>query len=144
RETLTPSSQTLAWVQNLTNSAQESPTNLGYYNMARPARLIRRCATSGRSGAPNISLTGLRPPCGLRPVRVVATRCLKGSHFESSRSAPLRGAPGRIRTSDHRIRSPMLYPAELRARTQGDLGPTRSSQMRSLRREKSGEKSREP
>ena len=27
------------------------------------------------------------------------------------------GAPGRIRTSDPRIRSPMLYPAELRVRT---------------------------
>ncbi len=26
------------------------------------------------------------------------------------------GAPGEIRTPDHRIRSPMLYPAELRAR----------------------------
>jgi hypothetical protein len=29
--------------------------------------------------------------------------------------APGSGAPGRIRTFDRRIRSPMLYPAELRA-----------------------------
>ena len=37
------------------------------------------------------------------------------------RSQALLGAPGRIRTYDPRIRSPMLYPAELRARTAGNL-----------------------
>jgi hypothetical protein len=31
------------------------------------------------------------------------------------------GAPGRIRTCDPRIRSPLLYPAELQAHTAGDL-----------------------
>src|SRR5690606_24186380 len=50
--------------------------------------------------------------------------------------------PGRIRTSDHRIRSPMLYPAELRARTQLlKTGPGRSSQKLSCRREHAVEKS---
>ena len=37
----------------------------------------------------------------------------------------LRGAPGRIRTCDLRIRSPLLYPAELRGLA-GPLGPARS------------------
>ncbi len=41
-----------------------------------------------------------------------------GTTDERRKPAPARkaGAPGRIRTCDLRIRSPLLYPAELRAR----------------------------
>ena len=45
----------------------------------------------------------------------------------------LRGAPGRIRTCDLRIRSPLLYPAELRGPA-GPWGPARSGRPDSNRR----------
>ena len=44
------------------------------------------------------------------------------------------GAPGRTRTSDRRIRSPLLYPAELRARDPGRGSvPGRARRPRALR-----------
>ena len=46
----------------------------------------------------------------------------------------LRGAPGRIRTCDLRIRSPLLYPAELRGPRGTRVGPARSGRPDSNRR----------
>ena len=46
----------------------------------------------------------------------------------------LRGAPGRIRTCDLRIRSPLLYPAELRGPRGTREGPARSGRPDSNRR----------
>src|SRR6185436_20179416 len=55
---------------------------------------------------------------------------------EPSRSATalsVAGAPGRTRTSDRRIRSPLLYPAELRARDPGRASvPGRARRPRAL------------
>jgi hypothetical protein len=53
-----------------------------------------------------------RTQCGLVPTWSRSTKGVQQADLRKHRRA---GAPGRIRTFDRRIRSPMLYPAELRA-----------------------------
>ena len=64
------------------------------------------------------------PACLLSPIRIYAIfetpRQLQPTNFfcPTGHIGPSRiGAPGRIRTADHRVRSAVLYPAELRARS---------------------------
>ncbi len=52
---------------------------------------------------------------------VSSSRDQDGDTVSSSLQVASRyGAPGRIRTSDRRLRRPMLYPAELQARGRGE------------------------
>src|SRR5437868_9839089 len=62
-------------------------------------------ATARRRGAPGT--------CGFFPRFSGTAKPAHGS-FSEAETAPSPDAPGVIRTRDPRIRSPMLYPAELR------------------------------
>lgn len=70
-----------------------------------PHRIARSCAPARPKRGSNGDARG---PNIMRPLLVLAL----ASHDPTP---AIFGAPGRIRTSDHRLRRPPLYPAELRA-----------------------------
>ncbi len=88
------------------------------WNMARPEGLLRRCAScpSGcRPGADTfLAALGIEPDCWTE-VRILWGTGNEKRHPGVGASSLKYGAPGRIRTSDHLVRSQVLYPAELRA-----------------------------
>ncbi len=73
--------------------------------IARPARIAMRFGEDVHGPSAARGLLQAR----LSSVRTVWVSARPGESFEC-------GAPGRIRTCDTRLRRPMLYPAELRAR----------------------------
>ena len=111
--------------------------------MSAPGRIARGCAARPplRSGPPphGVRQRPSRRGAGLSNPLVVCRRFESHAHIQPVTDGGIRNflrmsAPGRIRTADHRVRSAVLYPAELRAQLRRSLpGPHRHCTPRSTR-----------